>query len=415
MERNDRVLYFLPESNDLVDPEFDFEHDAYGSERHITKQDVYAHEIYDKPNFDGLLVTKSNINEDRATLIQAAGGVHPYYKVDPQYSIMGDCGAFQYASEDLPPYTCEEICEYYDALGFDYGISLDHIIFEFDLEYDTENTIVPMAPTEEMMRRYRLSLKNAKTILELKRTQGLSFEPIGSAQAWSPKSYHAAVKELISYGYKYIAIGGVAKATDAVITAVLNEIGSTVVAAGVSLHVLGVARYSLLELYRASGVVSCDSSAPIFQAFKSQKDNYHMPDKKYTAIRIPAVRSGMSPKVRKLLKPYQETASYKKEESRLYRLEMKALRALRAYASGDIELSDAMKHLVRYEDQFAGEKRYYPLFEDTLRDRPWEQCNCPICKSLGVDVVLLRGNNRNRRRGFHNTYVFYKDFCKLQK
>ena len=29
------------------------------------------------------------------------------------------------------------------------------------------------------------------------------------------------------------------------------------------------------------------------------------------------------------------------------------------------------------------------------------------CKD-GIDVVIFRGNNRNRRRGFHNTYVFYQ-------
>jgi hypothetical protein len=26
----------------------------------------------------------------------------------------------------------------------------------------------------------------------------------------------------------------------------------------------------------------------------------------------------------------------------------------------------------------------------------------------GVEIIIFRGNNRNRRRGFHNTYVFYR-------
>lgn len=71
-----------------------------------------------------------------------------------------------------------------------------------------------------------------------------------------------------------------------------------------------------------------------------------------------------------------------------------------------------MKALIKYEDQFGDIKKYYPLFEETLRDRPWEECPCPICTRLGVEVVILRGNNRNRRRGFHNTYVFFKEFKK---
>ena len=49
-------------------------------------------------------------------------------------------------------------------------------------------------------------------------------------------------------------------------------------------------------------------------------------------------------------------------------------------------------------------------YERTLRDRPWRDCPCAVCQdpAVGVEVVLFRGNNRNRRRGFHNTYVFYE-------
>ncbi len=53
------------------------------------------------------------------------------------------------------------------------------------------------------------------------------------------------------------------------------------------------------------------------------------------------------------------------------------------------------------------------LLEDyrkTLRSRPWDRCDCPICKNLGIEVAIFRGNNRNRRRGFHNTYRFYQQF-----
>jgi hypothetical protein len=43
----------------------------------------------------------------------------------------------------------------------------------------------------------------------------------------------------------------------------------------------------------------------------------------------------------------------------------------------------------------------------TLEERPWERCRCPICHAIGVEVAVFRGNNRNRRRGFHNVHVFY--------
>ena len=45
-----------------------------------------------------------------------------------------------------------------------------------------------------------------------------------------------------------------------------------------------------------------------------------------------------------------------------------------------------------------------------LTDRPWDECDCPVCSNLGIDVAIFRGNNRNRRRGFHNTKRFYDQF-----
>ncbi len=49
-------------------------------------------------------------------------------------------------------------------------------------------------------------------------------------------------------------------------------------------------------------------------------------------------------------------------------------------------------------------------YKETLRERPWEQCDCAICTERGIEVVIWRGNNRNRRRGFHNTKRFYEEF-----
>jgi len=44
----------------------------------------------------------------------------------------------------------------------------------------------------------------------------------------------------------------------------------------------------------------------------------------------------------------------------------------------------------------------------TLEDRPWEDCDCEICRDARIEVLIFRRNNRNRRRGFHNNYMFYQ-------
>ena len=43
----------------------------------------------------------------------------------------------------------------------------------------------------------------------------------------------------------------------------------------------------------------------------------------------------------------------------------------------------------------------------TLEDRPWKKCDCPFCQQLGIQILIFRGANRNKRRGAHNTLMLY--------
>ncbi len=38
--------------------------------------------------------------------------------------------------------------------------------------------------------------------------------------------------------------------------------------------------------------------------------------------------------------------------------------------------------------------------------RPWKDCDCAVCQDVGIQVMLFRGTERNKRRGFHNLHVF---------
>ena len=391
----------------MVDEGYDLLNDKYGE----TRKDVYAHEIYGEPTCDGILVTKSVVKAKKAKAIISAGGIAQFLRLPEGMPVMGDCGAFQFINEEVPPYSCEEICEYYETCGFDYGMTLDHLITTFSLEFDEGNSLFTQQPSDEMKFRYRLTLDNGKEILRLCNSKKYSFTPIGVVQGWSPQSYLAGIKELIDFGFKYLAIGGMARGSNSEIEPLLEVIGPVIKDTGVELHFLGVARFNMLEQFKQAGVTSCDSASTLFQAFKSTKENYHAPDRTYCAVRIPPVKGDKSPKVSKLLKPLKEDLiAYQKEEDRLHELEQSALRAVRSYASRETDLKDTMEALIAYEEEFSGGTKHYELFEETLRDRPWESCPCKICQESGVDVIFLRGNNRNRRRGFHNTWLFYRGF-----
>lgn len=72
--------------------------------------------------------------------------------------------------------------------------------------------------------------------------------------------------------------------------------------------------------------------------------------------------------------------------------------------------------LVRTYGKTVGDEEYLPAYRDLLQDQPWTDCECEICERHGIEVAIFRGNNRNRRRGFHNTRQFYDEFAeKLPK
>ena len=145
--------FYPPNFDDLVDPEYNFitdEHSRPQGER--WQHDVYAHEIYSESICDGLLMSKTLITERQEDTIRKAGGISHFLRLPEGIPVMGDCGAFSYVKEHEPPYTTDEILDYYQTLGFTYGVSIYHLIFD------------PF-PADEKMRRGERTLLTAQAIL----------------------------------------------------------------------------------------------------------------------------------------------------------------------------------------------------------------------------------------------------------
>src|SRR6266508_1239665 len=53
-----KVKFFFPDSQDQVDPHFDFRTETTAEYRVRQRDDRYAHEVLKKPAYDGLLVSK---------------------------------------------------------------------------------------------------------------------------------------------------------------------------------------------------------------------------------------------------------------------------------------------------------------------------------------------------------------------
>lgn len=395
------MRYFFPDSQDLVDPSFDFETERRSIDRLRQRDDVYAHEVFSKAPYDGLLVSKgivdgSGVGAGRYTLGQrqrlVREGARRFFRTT--LPIMGDCGAFTYVREKAPPFTVDEVLDFYETCGFQLGVSVDHVILEYQPDWDG-GVKVPRAVRE----RQELTLELAKEFLTKHKRAKLGFEPLGVAQGWSPKSYARAVRELQKMGYDYIAVGGMVPLKTPDVLDVLGAI-SEVRHKKTRLHLLGITRLEQLAAFAKFGAASFDSTSPLRQAFKDKDDNYYAPDRTYIAIRVPQVQG--NPKLQKKIL----AGEVPQPEAR--RLETACLEALRRLGAGKRSIDAAVETIHEYEKLFDDKRDNREAYREVLTEKPWRDCPCDICKALGHHVVLFRGAERNRRRGLHNVWVFYR-------
>lgn len=412
------MKFFFPDSQDLVDPSFDFDTETRAQFRLRLRDDQYAHEVFPDPPFDGLLVSKAIVEgvgtgTAKYTLAQRHRlrrlGVREFLRVpllrDRRIETLGDCGAFSYVRQEEPPFTVSEVVEFYDECGFDQGISVDHVILAYLPDADDPLPGMEPAVVAEHRRRQTLTVELAQEFWELHRRQGCRFTPLGVAQGWSPGSYAHAVEQVQQIGYRRIALGGMVPLKTGEILASLEAVAA-VRRPDVTFHLLGVTRTEHVEAFKRYGVTSFDSTSPLLQAFKDNRDNYHTERRTYTAIRVPQVEG--NPRLQRSI-----TAG-KVDQERARTLERACLEGLRAFDAGRVSVDQVLEPLAAYERLYEGKEQVRTAaYRELLEDRPWKECPCEVCRTLGIEVVIFRGAERNRRRGFHNLFVFYQRLRRL--
>lgn len=404
------MKFFFADSMDLVDPSFDFATETRSETRVRQRDDLYPHEIFAQPPYDGMLVSYAVVQgtggkSSKYTVAQRQRflrlGVRQFLRLDDSLTStrllsMGDCGAFAYVNEEVPPVSVEEVVEFYGNAGFDYGASVDHVILAYRPELDAGLPGVNAVPSDYSLRQ-RITLELAGKFLERHSRVGASFVPVGVAQGWSPTSYASAVSSLQSMGYRYIALGGMVSLKTREILECLRCVRD-VKTTDVSLHLFGVTRLELLrDRLTDYGIASFDSTSPLRQAFKDDSDNYHTLERNYSALRVPQVDG--SPKLHKLIR------SGAVEYDEAVRLESESLRLLTLYDDGRTSVAEVLEALTRYQGLYEPGKDRTEAYADTLEHQPWKNCRCEVCRSVGINVVVFRGAERNRRRGFHNLWV----------
>ena len=416
------MKFFLPYWEDWVHRDFDPVTDTYSGGY---ENSLFAHEIFKPPPYDGILLSLGMF-EFKLKLLKVNGrptirgfeNVKEYLRLKTLgLPVMGDCGAFTYVNEKEPLLTVDEAVKLYSSLGFDYGISVDHIcsdvilvekgkeeLFSYREKTESRGKLKLFLSEEELEGRRRLSLENAEEFL--KRVKG--FHPVGAAQGYSVETYVESVGVLLSMGYEFVALGGLVPKKTAFIAELLTALKNKGLIGKAKFHLLGVLRKELLPLMAELSIYSFDSASYLRKAWLKAKENYLGIDGNwYSSIRVPDCRNTrLKNRAKRLPKNVEE-------------MEKRILKGLREYDRGDLkDYTELLDDIISYDRLFLRnefkEEVYRELYRELLESKIWKKCNCPVCKGLGIDVVIFRGANRNKRRGFHNTYVFYRELQKTK-
>lgn len=201
-------------------------------------------------SMDGVLVSKGYVADKIEDEVKEVGGILEFLGWDG--SIMGDCGAYSYVDEYVPPLSPEELLKFYDELNFDVAAHLDHLILK---SIPSDEGRVNLS-RDEMKRRQEITIRNAaetRDLLETNRFDGLE-EVIGVCQGWSPESYVSCAEELLEMGYSYLGLGGISRTPNSKLKKILREINRMIDKdfrdREVRLHLFGVCRPGLIRYFQ---------------------------------------------------------------------------------------------------------------------------------------------------------------------
>jgi tRNA-guanine family transglycosylase len=254
--------------------------------------------------------------------------------------------------------------------------------------------------------RRQLTLRNAKEFIKYHKKNNLDFVPIGAVQGYTVETYADSAAKTIEMGYKYIGIGSLVPKSNDEIIEILKAVKRVIGKRNIKIHLFGVVRLKKLFDFKALGVTSMDSASFLRKAWLRSGQNYLARNGEwYAAIRIPYSHNPI------LLKNAKKIGL---TEIEVREMEKQALKALKDYANSKINNIEKILNIVLEYDMLLlrayDGNHHYHKYKKTLIDRPWENCNCEICREIGVEVIIFRGANRNKRRGFHNIKIFYDHF-----
>ena len=403
--------YFLPDWDDLLDPNFNFEQDTFSGENWEDRGDKHLCALM-KPErmCDGILVSLAQQGASKGPLRRLDGSeidalsplpLREHYALESNQWLFGDCGAFSYVNEDEPTISVEQAVALYELYGFDFGASVDHI----PVKKINKNGVPSDLTDGERQNRVNLTRDNAERFIETIKKRKAQFNPVGTIQALTPELYAESIRHYYELGYRYLALGGLVPLSDSKI----EHIVRAAISAADELderpwiHLFGIFRPKLQKLFRQLKVDSFDSATYFRKAWLPSNRNYIDKNGKwYVALRVPMTSDG---RTRKRLESSGVDIEVLEQE------EKEVLRQLCLYDKDEANIDEVLEVVLNYDRHLTRSNKTPSMkaeYRRTLEDKPWRRCECPFCENLGIHILIFRGSNRNRRRGAHNTLMLYE-------
>ncbi len=403
--------YFLPDWDDLLDPHFNFEADRFSAGTRIERADQHCSQLMESHRLsDGILVslaqrlsTKGPLRRLKGTEMESLAPVslRRRFGLGPDQYLFGDCGAFSYVNEQEPTMSVEHAVALYESYGFDFGASVDHI----PIPAIRQNGARTVLTRKQLAQRVAITALNARSFMEAVQSQQAQFIPVGTIQALSPDQHARYVRQYYDYGYRHLAIGGLVFRTDReieqIVQATMAEADKLPERPWV--HLFGIFRPNLQETFRRLKVDSFDSASYFRKAWLRSDQNYLARDNEwYAAIRVPMTTD---PRLQRHLSKEPENLVA------LQNTEREVLNLLSRYDREEVNIDEVLDAVLHYDQLLPRSSEHRSLRESyrrTLVKRPWKDCDCTFCRTIGIHMLIFRGANRNKRRGAHNTLMMYQ-------
>ena len=378
---------------------------------------LFIFNCFKKIPFDGILISKPKFDENRKKYeveLDRDNNIKNLLKLPKQVELFGDCGAFQYKDDTKPPYSAKEILDYYQNYGFDMGCSIDHIIYDKKDENHANE-------------RYEITKRYAKECIKLYAKQEYSFQLFGVAQGWDIQSYSDMIDFLYELGYEYLCIGGlvgvnrknIKHSNDLTVINLLRKLAPKFTKFK-KIHIFGRGNLEYFKHYIESGVTQFDNNI-MRKSWTDEKRSYQIFDKNrktlinYTTIRIRLIdrRMGISKEEQVVFNKLNDFDNNRILKEDLISTLKKYNEFYRNFKieefSEKLKTNPNSKLLLKKYNYYKKNSLLFNqvLIENLLNDKPWEKCECDLCKKYEIHICVFRRRMRNTLRAFHNVYNYY--------